>query len=667
MTEDFEIGGEELVELREFFFAQATETIDSLGELILRVERDPADVESLRAIRRAVHTLKGDSTAFGFSELTDLAHRYEDALDRLHARAGAASRELIDLLLAGSDALAAFISYYRGEGERPDVSQLVAGLAALNKTDEDAAPAQPPAKKSKSRGRAAKAVEEPPSQAAESVSVAESSINGAPPLPAEKPTEKAPVTVASDAPAEEPAEAVCDTGERGEDFRPGERRSGLDRRQGDRRQSQTTFLRVESERIDAAMNLVGELMIQRSMIVTLASEIEAERRGDETARRLSEAVALSSRTLSELQESVMRMRLVPIDQVFKRFPRVVRDAGLKLGKPIRLEIEGGQTEIDKSVVEVISDPLIHLIRNSCDHGIEPPEVRAAVGKPVEGLIRLSARRAGNQIAVEVSDDGSGIDPNRVLRKAIEKGLVNATETADWTDQQKIGLIFLPGFSTKEEVSDMSGRGVGMDVVKTTVDSLGGSMSVSSAISQGSRFTIKLPLTMAIVRAMLFETAGRNFALPLDSIREITRLRADEQRTIDGREVLRLRNRVLPLVRVDEALGLRTPSERAPAARLFVFVVDLGDGRDVGLAVEKLYGEQELVLKTVDDRLSQSNVIAGASILGDGGVVLILDAPALIAQVAARGLARAGARVSPGSGAATDDGQGTKKIFEGNRA
>lgn len=624
MADDFEIGGDELAELKEFFFAQATEVIDSLGELILRVERDPSDAESLRSIRRAVHTLKGDSTAFGFSELTDIAHRYEDALDRLRAREGAASRELINLLLAGSDALAAFITYYRGEGGMPDVTELVIGLAQLNQLAEPGAQDAKPAKKAEKKQKKTSEVEAieteaPGAEPAIAAPIAETSL--------------AQLNNEVDQSETEAAEEAVEVA--------GDRRANTDRRQGDRRQSQTAFLRVESERIDAAMNLVGELMIQRSMVTTLASEIEASRRGDELSRQLIEAVALSSRTLSELQESVMRMRLVAIDQVFKRFPRVVRDASVKLNKPIRLEIEGGQTEIDKSVVEVISDPLIHLIRNSCDHGIEMPDVRAKAGKAVEGTIKLSARRAGNQIAVEVSDDGGGIDAAKVLKKAIEKGLVTVQETADWTDQQKIGLIFLPGFSTKDQISDMSGRGVGMDVVKTTVDSLGGSIIVSSALGQGSRFTIKLPLTMAIVRAMLFESSGRCFALPLDSIREITRLRPEESKTIDGREVLRLRNHVLPLVRVDEALGLRKPSERDPQARLFVFVVDLGDGRDVGLAVEKLHGEQELVLKTVDDKLSQSNLVAGASILGDGSVVLILDAPVLISHVASKGLARGG--------------------------
>lgn len=619
MADDYQFDEAELVELRAMFFEQATEVIDSLAELILRVERNPSDAEALRTIRRAVHTLKGDSTAFGFGELTSLAHKYEDALDKVRQGDGIASQALIDLLLGGADALAAIVAHYRDDTPLPETSELVRALASLDKGEEVLKQQPGPI------ALLTPILGEAPHLAAEigSPSMNESATVVGPPA------EVTPEVVMGQAggglvPADE---ASAD-----EDRRTAaERRTESDRRAAGRTTHSMT-LRVESERIDNAMNLVGELIIQRSMISTIAAELRADRPGDESTRRLNEAVALSGRTLSELQESVMRMRLVAIDQVFKRFPRVVRDSGIKLGKSLRMEVEGGQTEIDKSIVELISDPLIHLVRNACDHGIEMPAARVAAGKPAEGVIRLKARRAGNQIAVEVEDDGAGLDPVRIVAKAIEKGLVTRNETADWTEQQKLALIFAAGFSTKEQVSDMSGRGVGMDVVRTSVDSLGGSVTLSSVVGQGSRVTIKLPLTMAIVRAMLFESCNRKFALPLDSIREITRLQAGEAKTIDGKEVLRLRDRVLPLIRIDEALTLRTRAERDAATRLFVFVIDLGDGRDVGIAVERLHGEQELVLKTVDDALTNSAVVAGASILGDGSVVLILDANAIVDQV-----------------------------------
>lgn len=585
MSDEFQFDEAELMELRSMFFEQATEVIESLSEMIIQVESDPTDAESLRSIRRAVHTLKGDSTAFGFSDLTNLAHKYEDALDKVRAGSGVASRALIDLLLAGADALAAMINHYRGNGPMPETARLVEGLSKLANETSTEEPVV-----------LVKVVETQETPAVEAIVV----------------------------------EPETETETKTEDRRVGDRRSGTDRRAGGAEPHALT-LRVESERIDTAMNLVGELIIQRSMISTLASELEASQEANENTRLLTEAVAVSGRILSELQESVMRMRLVAIDQVFRRFPRVVRDASVKLGKPLRMVVEGGHTEIDKSIVEVISDPLIHLVRNSCDHGVEMPDVRVAAGKPAEGVIKLTARRAGNQIAVEVEDDGAGIDPERIVAKAIEKRLIRPDEAADWTDQQKLALIFAAGFSTKEQVSDMSGRGVGMDVVKTTVDSLGGSVQLSSVTGQGSKITIKLPLTMAIVRAMLFDSCERRFALPLDSIREITRLRSGDVKTIDGHEVLRLREKVLPLIRIDEVLGLRQVSERDPQARLFVFVIDLGDGRDVGIAVERLHGEQELVLKTVDDELIQSAVVAGASILGDGRVVLILDADEIVRQ------------------------------------
>lgn len=637
MSDEMQFDDEELALLRGMFFEQATEVIDSLGGLILRVESNPGDAEALRSIRRAVHTLKGDSTAFGFDELMHLAHRYEDALDRVGGGHGVASRSLIDLLLAGSDALAAFINYYRGFGPQPDTAPLIAGLNALFAapapttaapeaaaaeapevpgTDDEAKPAKrkprsrttkaPGAKRTSSRRPATTEVVETTAPSAVSAPVAASPAL-APALPVN------PLAAADEASAARPDAVAANPNKQAQ---------------------QSMTLRVESERIDAAMNLIGELIIQRSMIASLAAEVEAHNHGNEHAHQLADAVALLGRTLSELQESVMCMRLVAIDLVFRRFPRVVRDASIKLNKPLRLEIAGGETEIDKSIVELISDPLIHLVRNACDHGIEAPAVREAAGKAAEGVIRLHARRVGNQIAVEVSDDGGGMDPERIAAKAVQKGLVTAQEVSEWTEQQKIGLIFAPGFSTAEKISDMSGRGVGLDVVKSTVDNLGGSVTITSVIGQGSRFTIKLPLTMAIVRAMLFESAGQRFALPLDGIREITRLRTDETKTINGREVLRLRDQVLPLIRVDEALGLRNAAARRAVGRCFVFVLDLGDGREVGLAVERLYGEQELVLKTVDDALTQSELVAGASILGDGQVVLILDPYATVERATA---------------------------------
>jgi two-component system chemotaxis sensor kinase CheA len=646
MSDQFQFSDEEFEQLRAMFFEQATEVIDSLGGLILRVERDPGDTEALRSIRRAVHTLKGDSTAFGFTELTQLAHRYEDALDRVGNKQDVTGRYLIDLLLAGSDTLAEFIKYYQGEASLPDTTALIIGLEALSESLDASVsvPLEPEAALAPSTATAELAGPEigAPVEAAQPIAAAPPAKPRRVRKPAaQKPPASRRKAAAPDAPvtelaAAEPAQAASSTAPAPvapkpemEPYAKGLAEEAQRQEQRASSKPAAPTLRVESERIDTAMNLVGELIIQRSMIASLAAEVEALQRGNECAHQLVDAVALLGRTLSELQESVMCMRLVAIDLVFRRFPRVVRDASVKLDKPLRLEIIGGDTEIDKSIVEVISDPLIHLVRNACDHGIEAPAVRRAAGKPAEGVIKLTARRAGNQIAVEVEDDGGGMDPERIVRKAIQKGLVSAAEVTDWTEQQKIGLIFAPGFSTAETISDMSGRGVGLDVVKSTVDDLGGSVTINSVLGQGSRFIIKLPLTMAIVRAMLFETAGQRFALPLDGIREITCLRADETKTINGREVLRLRDQVLPLIRVDEALGLRALSAPRANSRSFVFVLDLGDGREVGLAVERLHGEQELVLKTVDEALTQSDLVAGASILGDGQVVLILDPYATI--------------------------------------
>ncbi len=367
MADNYQFDESELVELRAMFFEQAIEVIDSLGELILRVERDHSDSAALSTIRRAVHTLKGDSTAFGFVELTSLAHRYEDALDKVRQGDGVASRALIDLLLGGADALAAIVAHYRDHSPLPDTADLVSALASLAEADH------------KSGGELSQKSAPPPTDedkpATQKVDIVDTAEMSVPVAAADGSIRESIAAEAFEAadnnPAGENSSSSEDTSPEDDRRAGGERRSGTERRDGGRT-SHSMTLRVESERIDKAMNLVGELIIQRSMISTLSAELIAERPADDPTRRLSEAVALSGRTLSELQESVMRMRLVAIDQVFMRFPRVVRDSAIKLGKNLQREVEGVQTVIDKTIVELISDPLIHLVRNACDHGIETP-------------------------------------------------------------------------------------------------------------------------------------------------------------------------------------------------------------------------------------------------------------------------------------------------------
>ncbi len=430
---------------------------------------------------------------------------------------------------------------------------------------------------------------------------------------------------------------------------------------------------VDTRRIDKVMNLVGELVIARSMFHQAFADLQTRFPKADFLASFLEAQRLMDRSLGDLQKGVMKIRMVPIDRVFRRLPRLVRDLAEASGgrKAVRLALEGGATELDKGIVDALGEPLVHLLRNAVDHGIEPAAERQAQGKPAVGTVRVTARAEGNQIVIEVADDGRGIDPERIRRAALGHGLRTPQEVEALSDAQALDLIFCPGFTTAEEVTDTSGRGIGMDAVRAALEGLTGQISVTSRAGHGTTFTLRVPLTLAIIRAMRFRAAGRLFALPLSTIAEITRVEPAAVRTVDGHEVLPLRDRVISLVRLADALrigeggrgsgvggrngrnGEPSPAEatapRPPAPephsairnpqsairnRLYVVVVALGEQR-IGLVVDALQGEGELVIKALDVDWVSRAPIAGAAILGDGRVVLILDPAVLVDQVQRR--------------------------------
>ncbi len=416
---------------------------------------------------------------------------------------------------------------------------------------------------------------------------------------------------------------------------------------------------VDTRRIDRVMNLVGELVISRSMFHQAFADLQARFPKADFLAGFREAQRLMDRSLADLQKGVMKIRMVPIDRVFRRLPRLVRDLADASGgrKAVRLTLEGGATELDKGIVDALGEPFVHLIRNAVDHGIEPSAPRQAQGKPAVGTVCVAARAEGNQIVVEVTDDGGGIDPARIRRAAVARGLRRQDEVDALSDAQTLDLIFCPGFTTADHVTDTSGRGIGMDAVRAALEGLTGQIAVTSRVGHGTAFTLRVPLTLAIIRAMRFRAAGRLFALPLSTIAEIARVDPAAVRTVDGHEVLPLRDRVISLLRLSEALriaecGMRKGDDEPagpPTAigtrrsairnRLYVLVVALADQR-IGLVVDELQGEGELVIKALDAEWASRAPVAGAAILGDGRVVVILDPAALIAQ--AQGRARANA-------------------------
>ena len=402
------------------------------------------------------------------------------------------------------------------------------------------------------------------------------------------------------------------------------------------------ILRVEAGRIDNVLNLVGELIIGKSMLQQALGEFGKRYPKDPLRGKFADAMAFQARVLNDLQRSVMKIRMVPVDQLFRRFPRIVRDVARQCGREVDLELSGQETDLDKGILDAIAEPLTHLVRNAVSHGIEAPEQRRSQGKPPRGKIRLNAYHQGNQVVVEIADDGRGIDAQKIRSRAIELGMLTSEEAARLNEAETLDLIFRPGFSTAEVVTEVSGRGVGMDVVHSVLQRLKATIHVETHVGQGTTFRLKLPLTLAIIKALMFWVEQRLYAIPLNAVSQIARTFESEVHQVDNYEVLQLRNQVLPLLR----LG-RPPAADADrkSRKLFILVITVSE-KKYGLAVDTLEGEEELVIKALDDQTFSTDLVNGASILGNGHVVLILNLPAVVEHVArtrpeAAGLASCG--------------------------
>ncbi|MEK6791535.1 MAG: chemotaxis protein CheA [Deltaproteobacteria bacterium] len=393
-------------------------------------------------------------------------------------------------------------------------------------------------------------------------------------------------------------------------------------------------LRVDIERLDAVLNLAGELVLSRNRLLRLGSKVHESRLDDALSSQMGEALASLDLVTSDLQLAVMKMRMQPIAKVFNRFPRMVRDLARQHNKEIELIVTGQETELDKTVIEEIGDPLVHLIRNAVDHGMEETEERASKGKPRIGTIRLSAFQEGRNILVSVSDDGRGMDPSMIKRSAMDKGLISAEEAEALSGREALNLIFIPGFSTAKKVSNLSGRGVGMDVVKTNISRINGSIGIESEPDKGTKIEFRLPLTLAIIQALTVEVNGEVYGIPLSTVIENIRIRTDEIKTVNGKEVIHLRDRVFPVMRLGALVSAREV-ERSSAWK-YIVITGIGERR-FGLLVDKLNGQEEIVMKSMGEYLKGTEGIAGACITGDGNVILILDVAGLL-ETAARAYA-----------------------------
>jgi two-component system chemotaxis sensor kinase CheA len=698
-------------ELLDVFFESAEELLQGMNGAGLALEANPRDGEELRHVRRAVHTLKGDSAACGFRELSELAHHLEDALTPELAKDNGA--EIASVVLTAADTFREMLAAYRSNAEPPHgkilrelVEQLVSrsAKAAADSTLE----AKPPwTEYERLMIAEACAAGEPvyhvvlhldsqapfnslslelvkkafagvgrllgliPQEAtsAETCRTIEAALSSAQSPDWIKQRCHVPSVVEKisvermDAPQiakrdvlqvllEAEAAAIAGkSGKGGASFDalrsreelPGEQRNEQlrerrDEQREDRRREPAPpnpihsavegSLRVETARIDAVMNLVGELIIGKSMLQRTINEFERRYPKEPLRGRLSDALAFQSRVLDELQKSVMKIRMVPVEQLFRRFPRIVRDIARLRNKDIVLDVSGQNTDLDKSILDALGEPLAHLVRNAADHGIESPSDRLAAGKPARGTIHLNAYHEGDQVVIEVSDDGMGLDREKIVRRAVEREIFTAEEALRLSESEALQLIFKPGFSTKDEITEISGRGVGLDVVKSVLESMKGFVEVMSEPGRGTTFKLLVPLTLASIQALLFRVDGRLYAVPLASVVEITRIVPEEIHVVNDREVVQLRKQILTLVRLGRN-GAAPPREKPK--RIFLVVVGVG-GRRFGLVVDSLMGEEELVIKPLEDQLIASPLISGASILGDGTVVMILNMAALMPRV-----------------------------------
>ena len=673
--DDHPIFADDMKEIVESFIVESREIFEELDHALLQLERTPDDRELIDRIFRAVHTVKGTSGFLSLDQMSNLAHRFEDVLNKLRQGELAFQPAMMDVMFDAFDQMGVLLDQVvDGDMTPVDQDDILAELDAIlngeynddaepssagehepeNSPDADpllneaagAEPAGGSAPMSGNGDSAASAEDHGPATATPPETSGPSADAHAEAPPDTVPnvvdeSANADASADSDRPSAGDAAAESDTaesdtaeaetpaassGQSAENIvsNTGRKKASKGSRRITDRASET--IRVEVDRLDNLMDLVGELVLGRNRLLQLSTDAEHIEEREELLRKMSDTTSQVDFITSELQAAVMRTRMVQVGRVFNKFPRVVRDLAREFDKKIDLKIEGEETELDKSLVEEIGDPLTHLIRNAADHGVEMPEERRANGKPERGTIRLSAAHEGNHILIEIEDDGAGIDPDRLKQKAIEKDLITESEAADMTDTEAFDLIFRPGFSTARGVSQVSGRGVGMDVVKTNLRRLNGSIETESALGDGTRFIMKLPLTLAIIQSLLVEVGHETFAIPLHSVTEVVNFDESEVHTIQGREVMHHRDRVLPLLRIGESLDVNGYERNREHS--YIVVVAIAHHR-LGVIVDDLTSQKEIVIKPLGNYLKKVPAVAGSTILGDGSVIMILDVAEMI--------------------------------------
>lgn len=630
---------DDIQEIMEDFLVEAFEMIERLDQDLVELESNPEDLDLLNRIFRVAHTIKGSSSFLNFDILTRLTHNMEDVLNKARRDELKITPDVMDVVLHSIDLMKSLLNAIRDNGTDAnsgiDIDDTVVRLQAISNggaVSEAEATAAAPAPEDQAvaapsnNTNANNPLADEPDldyahmsgeeveaeierllkkrQEADKQARAAQKANGG---AAAVQTPKAPDA----APAPKPTP------------KPAAKKAG-DEKAPAANVEQT--VRVDVKRLDHLMNLIGELVLGKNRLIKIYGDVEERYDGEKFLEELNQVVASISSVTTDVQLAVMKTRMQPVGKVFNKFPRMVRDLSRELNKNIDLIISGEETELDKSIVEEIGDPLVHIIRNSCDHGVESPEIRAAAGKPETGTVKLKAYNEGNHIVIEIADDGKGLDADMLKHKAMEKGLISEREADSMSDKEAFALIFKPGFSTAAAITNVSGRGVGMDVVKTNIEKLNGIIDIESEKGVGTTQKLKIPLTLAIIQALLVAVQEEYYAIPLASVIETVRVSQDEIYTVDGKSVLRLRDEVLPIVRLADIFKVDSVLENT--SEVYVVVIGLAEQK-MGVVVDYLVGQEEVVIKSLGYYLKGTEGIAGATVRGDGKITMIVDVAAMM--------------------------------------
>ncbi len=663
---------DDLQEIMEDFLIEAFEMNEQLDQDLVELEHNPEDLDLLNRIFRVAHTIKGSSSFLNLNILTHLTHNMEDVLNRARKGEIKITPDIMDVVLRSIDLMKTLLVTIRdtgsdtNNGKENEIEEAVKQLQAITSQNLEGAKETSGTKEAPQKENEKEVKEE-----AKKENIKENQENKAKAPTAENSASDNPLADEPDLDyanmsaeeVEAEIERLLNKRQEADKERRAQKKQEAKPKQEVAPQTEISktetpktetpkapkteiktkakadteenkapsigveqTVRVDVRRLDHLMNLIGELVLGKNRLIRIYSDVEERYDGEKFLEELNQVVSSISAVTTDLQLAVMKTRMQPVGKVFNKFPRMVRDLSRELGKSIELIIEGEETELDKSIVEEIGDPLIHIIRNSCDHGIEPLEERRRLNKPETGKVQLSAYNEGNHIVIKISDDGKGLDPVMLKEKAIEKGVISERDAEGMSDREAFNLIFKPGFSTAKVVSNVSGRGVGMDVVKTNIEKLNGIIEIDSEVGVGTTQKLKIPLTLAIIQALLVGVQEEYYAIPLSSVLETVRISQDEIYTVDGKSVLRLRDEVLSLVCLSDIFKVDAILESN--SDVYVVIIGLADQK-IGVIVDYLIGQEEVVIKSLGYYLKNTRGIAGATVRGDGKITLIVDVGAMM--------------------------------------